>query len=129
VLLPISPEPFVVPTDRDILPSERRLFVRTHRTDSDLFRATRREQNGTLGNDSEHLIHSMTSAFPGSASSAERPKRASQAENAGSNPSAPSRRPSELHRASQSLTSPAFAGFRSRFARHVFVLLGGLLCD
>jgi PPOX class probable F420-dependent enzyme len=32
VLLPISPEPFVVPTDRDLRPSERRLFVRTHRT-------------------------------------------------------------------------------------------------
>jgi PPOX class probable F420-dependent enzyme len=32
VLLPISPEPFVAPTDRDMLPSERRLFVRTHRT-------------------------------------------------------------------------------------------------
>lgn len=32
VLLPISPKPFVVPTDRDMLPSERRLFVRTHRT-------------------------------------------------------------------------------------------------
>ncbi len=32
MLLPISPEPFVAPTDRDMLPSERRLFVRTHRT-------------------------------------------------------------------------------------------------
>lgn len=32
MLLPISPKPFVVPTDRDMLPSERRLFVRTHRT-------------------------------------------------------------------------------------------------
>jgi hypothetical protein len=32
VLLPINSEPFVVPTDRDMLPSERRLFVRTHRT-------------------------------------------------------------------------------------------------
>ena len=32
MLLPISPEPFVVPSDRDMLPSERRLFVRTHRT-------------------------------------------------------------------------------------------------
>jgi PPOX class probable F420-dependent enzyme len=32
VLLPISPEPFVAPTDREMLPSERRLFVRTHRT-------------------------------------------------------------------------------------------------
>ncbi len=30
--LPISPEPFVVPNDRDMVPSERRLFVRTHRT-------------------------------------------------------------------------------------------------
>jgi len=32
VLLPISHEPFVVPSDRRMLPSERRLFVRTHRT-------------------------------------------------------------------------------------------------
>jgi PPOX class probable F420-dependent enzyme len=32
MLLPIAPEPFNVPTDRDMLPSERRLFVRTHRT-------------------------------------------------------------------------------------------------
>ncbi|MBV8462780.1 MAG: pyridoxamine 5'-phosphate oxidase family protein [Acidimicrobiales bacterium] len=31
-LLPLAPEPFVVPTDRDMLPSERREFVRTHRT-------------------------------------------------------------------------------------------------
>ena len=28
----MSPEPYVAPTDRDILPSERREFVRTHRT-------------------------------------------------------------------------------------------------
>ena len=32
MLLPISPEPFIAPIDRDMLPSERRLFVRTHRT-------------------------------------------------------------------------------------------------
>jgi len=32
VLLPLSTEPFVVPTDRQLLPSERRAFVRTHRT-------------------------------------------------------------------------------------------------
>ena len=31
-LLPLAPEPFAVPTDRDMLPSERREFVRTHRT-------------------------------------------------------------------------------------------------
>jgi hypothetical protein len=31
-LLPRSKEPFQAPTDRDMLPSERRLFVRTHRT-------------------------------------------------------------------------------------------------
>jgi hypothetical protein len=31
-LLPLSKDPFQVPTDRDMLPSERRLFVRTHRT-------------------------------------------------------------------------------------------------
>src|SRR5215831_2110424 len=31
-LLPLAAEPFVAPTDRDMLPSERRKFVRTHRT-------------------------------------------------------------------------------------------------
>src|SRR5882757_4830111 len=31
-LLPMSKEPFLAPTDRDMLPSERRSFVRTHRT-------------------------------------------------------------------------------------------------
>lgn len=31
-LLPLAPEPFTAPTDRDMLPSERRRFVRTHRT-------------------------------------------------------------------------------------------------
>lgn len=32
MLLPISSEPFVGRADQDMLPSERRLFVRTHRT-------------------------------------------------------------------------------------------------
>ncbi len=31
-LLPLAPEPFAAPTDRDMLPAERREFVRTHRT-------------------------------------------------------------------------------------------------
>jgi hypothetical protein len=31
-LLPLSSDPFTAPTDRDMLPSERREFVRTHRT-------------------------------------------------------------------------------------------------
>jgi Pyridoxamine 5'-phosphate oxidase len=31
-LLPLSKDPFQAPTDRDMLPSERRQFVRTHRT-------------------------------------------------------------------------------------------------
>ena len=31
-LLPLTEQPFVAPTDRDMLPSERREFVRTHRT-------------------------------------------------------------------------------------------------
>ena len=31
-LLPLSSNPFTTPTDRDMLPSERREFVRTHRT-------------------------------------------------------------------------------------------------
>jgi PPOX class probable F420-dependent enzyme len=31
-LLPLTSEPLVAPTDRDMLPSERREFVRTHRT-------------------------------------------------------------------------------------------------
>jgi PPOX class probable F420-dependent enzyme len=32
MLLPLAPEPLTVPTDPDLLPSERREFVRTHRT-------------------------------------------------------------------------------------------------
>jgi PPOX class probable F420-dependent enzyme len=32
VLLRFNPEPFTAPTDREMLPSERREFVRTHRT-------------------------------------------------------------------------------------------------
>ena len=32
MLLPLATEPFTAPTDRDLLPSERRQFVRTHRT-------------------------------------------------------------------------------------------------
>lgn len=31
-LLPLSEDPFTIPTDRDMLPSERREFVRSHRT-------------------------------------------------------------------------------------------------
>jgi len=31
-LLPLATEPFVLPTDREMLPSERRAFVNTHRT-------------------------------------------------------------------------------------------------
>jgi hypothetical protein len=31
-ILPLTTEAFVAPTDREMLPSERRLFVRTHRT-------------------------------------------------------------------------------------------------
>jgi hypothetical protein len=31
-ILPLSSDPFTAPTDRDMLPSERREFVRTHRT-------------------------------------------------------------------------------------------------
>jgi len=32
MLLPPAPDPFTAPTDRDLFPSERRTFVRTHRT-------------------------------------------------------------------------------------------------
>ena len=32
MLLPLAAEPFTAPTERDLLPSERRAFVRTHRT-------------------------------------------------------------------------------------------------
>ncbi|MDP7704650.1 MULTISPECIES: pyridoxamine 5'-phosphate oxidase family protein [unclassified Mycobacterium] len=32
MFLPLAAEPFTAPTDRDMLPSERREFVRTHRT-------------------------------------------------------------------------------------------------
>src|ERR671925_289894 len=32
MLLPLAAEPFTAPADREMLPSERRTFVRTHRT-------------------------------------------------------------------------------------------------
>jgi hypothetical protein len=32
MLLPLAPQPFTAPTDRDMLPSERRAFIYTHRT-------------------------------------------------------------------------------------------------
>src|ERR1700747_1886888 len=32
MLLSLASEPYAAPTDRDLLPSERREFVRTHRT-------------------------------------------------------------------------------------------------
>lgn len=32
MLIPLAAQPFTAPTDRDMLPSERREFVRTHRT-------------------------------------------------------------------------------------------------
>lgn len=32
MILPLAAEPFTPPTDRDLLPSERRAFVQTHRT-------------------------------------------------------------------------------------------------
>jgi hypothetical protein len=32
MLLPLASEPYTAPNDRDMLPSERREFVRTHRT-------------------------------------------------------------------------------------------------
>jgi Pyridoxamine 5'-phosphate oxidase len=32
MILPLATEPFTPPTDRDMVPSERRLFVHTHRT-------------------------------------------------------------------------------------------------
>src|ERR1700743_502289 len=32
MLLPLAPEPYTAPTDRDMSPSERREFVYTHRT-------------------------------------------------------------------------------------------------
>ena len=32
MLLPMASEPFTIPTDRDVTPSERRHFARTHRT-------------------------------------------------------------------------------------------------
>jgi len=45
-LLPLSPTPFTVPTDRDMLPSERREFVRTHRTC--VFGTTRRHDGPAM---------------------------------------------------------------------------------
>lgn len=46
MLLPLDPEPFTASTDRDMLPSERRMFVRTHRTC--VFGYARREDGPAL---------------------------------------------------------------------------------
>ena len=45
-ILPLAPEPFTPPTDRDMLPSERREFVRTHRTC--VFGTTRRSDGPAM---------------------------------------------------------------------------------
>jgi Pyridoxamine 5'-phosphate oxidase len=45
-LLPLAPEPFTAPTDRDMLASERREFVRTHRTC--IFGYTRRKDGPAM---------------------------------------------------------------------------------
>lgn len=46
LILPLATEPFTPPTDRDMLPSERREFVRTHRTC--VFGTTRRADGPAL---------------------------------------------------------------------------------
>jgi PPOX class probable F420-dependent enzyme len=64
VLLPLAPEPFTAPTDRDMLPSERREFVRTHRTC--IFGYARRHDGPAMSvvyyvptNDDELLVSTM----------------------------------------------------------------------
>ncbi len=63
-LVPLASEPFVAPSDRDMLPSERRQFVRTHRTC--VFGYTRRAQGPSMSivyyipsDDDELLISTM----------------------------------------------------------------------
>src|SRR2546421_744006 len=46
MILPLATEPFTPPTDRDMLPSERRDFVRTHRTC--VFGTTRRDDGPAM---------------------------------------------------------------------------------
>jgi PPOX class probable F420-dependent enzyme len=64
LLLPLADEPFVAPTDRDMLPSERRTFVRTHRTA--VFAYARREDGPAMSvvyyvptEDDELLVSTM----------------------------------------------------------------------
>jgi hypothetical protein len=64
VLLPLAPEPFTAPTDRDMFPSERREFVRTHRTC--IFGYARRHDGPAMSvvyyvptNDDELLVSTM----------------------------------------------------------------------
>ena len=64
-LLPLASEPFTAPTDRDMLPSERREFVRTHRTC--VFGYTRRADGPSMSivyyiptDDDELLISTMS---------------------------------------------------------------------
>jgi PPOX class probable F420-dependent enzyme len=64
VLLPFTPDPFTAPTDRDMLPSERREFVRTHRTC--VFGYSRRRDGPAMSvvyyvptNDDELLVSTM----------------------------------------------------------------------
>jgi hypothetical protein len=64
MILPLATEPFAPPTDRDMLPSERRSFVRTHRTG--VFGTTRRADGPAMSivyyvaTDSEELLVSTT---------------------------------------------------------------------
>jgi PPOX class probable F420-dependent enzyme len=63
-ILPLAPTPFAPPTDRDMLPSERREFVRTHRTC--VFGTTRRADGPAMSivyyvptDDDELLVSTM----------------------------------------------------------------------
>jgi hypothetical protein len=66
-LLPLSKDPFQAPTDRDMLPSERRLFVQTHRTR--VFGYGRKSDGPAMSrhlhsNDQQELTHWVSASMP-----------------------------------------------------------------
>jgi PPOX class probable F420-dependent enzyme len=72
VLLPLADQPFAVPGDRDMLPSERREFVRTHRTG--VFGYARRDHGPAMSvvyyvptDDDELLVSTMAERGKGRA--------------------------------------------------------------
>jgi hypothetical protein len=63
-LLPLSKDPFPAPTDRDMLPSERRLFVQTHRTRCRPYATFVTPPRYLHSNDQQELTHWVSGSMP-----------------------------------------------------------------